>query len=484
MIKPRTLLGALALAVTAWALAGPSVAAVATCNFDKARLAFAGDARAQARCLLRPVRLMGALGPEQALPGALAQRLGEPTVVDRAALAKHLGTLPDPYAVKAAERLNQPVSSAGGKPALYFVIHDTSSPDVGLKPFPPGFDTDGPGNRLNSYLGANSKAHYFVNRLGEIAQGHDFATPWRATKLELNSVGTAARGRFLHIELIQPRRKEASHPGKYGFVAPDPGFTSSQYDSLALLYVVASTRAGKWMIPAYHAAVDAGLEDGHDDPQAFDLAAFDGAVTRLLGKLSAAPPAGSAETKSASPPAGATARWGDQNGRLAWTQAAWEAVDTLGPLLWADGAVPTDIAAYCPGYARQTAEGRKLFWVGLMSSLAKPESDFDPSVTYKEGFNDAQGRPVISRGLLQISRESANGYGCQIGKEQELHDPTTNLRCGARILNRLVSRSNVIAKLESKTWRGAAAYWSPFRKPDRRADVAGWVAGQPYCKAS
>jgi hypothetical protein len=482
MTKPRTLLSALALAVMTWALAEPSMAAVATCNFDKTHLAFAGDARAQARCLLRPVRLMGALGPEQDLPAALTQRLGEPTGVNRAALAKYLGALPDPYKVKAAERLNQPVSSAGGKPALYFVIHDTSSPDVGLKPFPPGFDTDGPGNRLNGYLGANSKAHYFVNRLGDVAQGHDFATPWRATKLELKSVGAAARGRFLHIELVQQRRKEASHPGKYGFVAPDPGFTPAQYDSLALLYVVASTRAGRWMIPAYHVAVDAGLEDGHDDPQAFDLTTFDGAVTRLLGKLSAVTPPDAA--KAAALPVEATARWGDQNGRRAWTQVAWDAVDTLGPKLWADGAVPTDITTYCPGYARQTADGRKLFWVGLMSSLAKPESGFDPSVQYKEAFNDAQGRPVISRGLLQISRESANGYGCKIGDEQELHDPATNLRCGVRILNRLVSRSNVIAKLESKTWRGAAAYWSPFRKPDRRADVAGWVAGQSYCKAS
>jgi len=53
--------------------------------------------------------------------------------------------------------------------------------------------------------------------------------------------------------------------------APTPGFTAAQLDRLALTYVAASVRRGQWMIPAFHAAIDVGLPNAHDDPQNFDL---------------------------------------------------------------------------------------------------------------------------------------------------------------------------------------------------------------------
>ena len=50
-------------------------------------------------------------------------------------------------------------------------------------------------------------------------------------------------------------------------------------------YVMASRRAGTWLIPAFHAAIDEGISDGHDDPQHFSLEAFDMALTSLLQAL-------------------------------------------------------------------------------------------------------------------------------------------------------------------------------------------------------
>ena len=41
--------------------------------------------------------------------------------------------------------------------------------------------------------------------------------------------------------------------------APTPGFTAAQYDGLALLYVIASVRAGAWLVPAFHAPIDADI---------------------------------------------------------------------------------------------------------------------------------------------------------------------------------------------------------------------------------
>jgi hypothetical protein len=58
--------------------------------------------------------------------------------------------------------------------------------------------------------------------------------------------------------------------------------TQEQYDRLALLYLIASSRAGVWMIPAFHAAIDEGTPDAHDDPQNFDLTKFDTSLGHLL----------------------------------------------------------------------------------------------------------------------------------------------------------------------------------------------------------
>jgi hypothetical protein len=95
----------------------------------------------------------------------------------------------------------------------------------------------------------------------------------------------ALKGLFLHVELVQPRKRHPKFRGDNDYLAPQPGFTSEQYDALALTYTVASLRAGQWLIPAYHAVLDKGIPDGHDDPQNFDLDAFAGSLARLLDAL-------------------------------------------------------------------------------------------------------------------------------------------------------------------------------------------------------
>jgi hypothetical protein len=168
--------------------------------------------------------------------------------------------------------------------ALYFVIHDTSSPYLGDKPFPKGFDRQERFNDVNQFLGKDAVAHLFNDRLGRVVVGHDFEVGWRATKLE-RSVGEAARGRFLHVENVQPRRADSSGSAGNDHLAPQPGLTHQQYKTLALLYVLASARLGEWMIPAFHANIDRGIPEAHDDPQNFDLAAFDSAVAVWVRQL-------------------------------------------------------------------------------------------------------------------------------------------------------------------------------------------------------
>jgi hypothetical protein len=75
------------------------------------------------------------------------------------------------------------------------------------------------------------------------------------------------------------------------FLAPSPGFSRAQYERLALIYIVASRRAGAWMIPAFHAVIDDGIPDKHDDPQNFEFAEFNDAINRLLARIPHGPAA-------------------------------------------------------------------------------------------------------------------------------------------------------------------------------------------------
>jgi hypothetical protein len=263
------------------------------CKFDPQTHSFAGDPAEQARCLLNPVRPVGRLGPAlETLPAALAARVGKdvdlPAMDALAALLRDRGAPDDTIAA-----LSRPLSRANdndpqARAAAYIVFHDTSTPNYRTQPWPQAIDDDPKINNLKRYACSNNieRAHVFINRRGGIFQPHDFSVPWRATKFETaTNYGTALKGLFLHIELIQPRRAMRGYGSKNDFLAPDPGFTKAQYDSLALTYAVASLRAGAWLIPAFHSVIDEGIRNKHDDPQNFDLPAFAQSLDKLVAEL-------------------------------------------------------------------------------------------------------------------------------------------------------------------------------------------------------
>jgi len=263
------------------------------CNFDPAELRFAGEPEAQARCLLAPVYKIGHLGPPlESLPAVFKDRVGRDT--DLPAREKLLALLREKkldndfggeLARPAARaRDNDPLAPV----ARYLVIHDTSSPNLRAKPWPKDIDQARSINELSRYSCSNKieRAHVFINRTGAVLHPHDFAVPWRATKFEMAvQFGTALKGLFLHVELVQPRRSEPRRGRNNDFQAPQPGFTPAQYDRLALVYVIASVRAGAWLVPAFHAVIDEGIRNKHDDPQNFELDAFAGSLERLIQRL-------------------------------------------------------------------------------------------------------------------------------------------------------------------------------------------------------
>lgn len=139
---------------------------------------------------------------------------------------------------------------------------------------------------------------------------------------------------------------------------------------------------------------------------------------------------------------------------------------------------PKDFKKYCKGL---TKENRKEFFVMLISSMARYESSHNPKVTYKEIFKDQKGKYVISRGLLQLSKESANGsrYQCGIKDENELHDPKVNLECTVKIMNHWVSTDKVIGTDK----KGGARYWSVLRETSNsNAKIINRLKQLPFCK--
>lgn len=297
--------GWIALLAVAGSLAGSAIAQpLGHCRFDSTTLQFEGDVTTQASCLLRRVAKWGKVDNGSAtLPAALSEIIDKPTGLLTTQLRAYLAAHTIDEAMLGGSLSHELSHAYGGAPsaklAQYFVIHDTSSPWLGNDKFPSNEVVML--NSFKSYGGPNAVAHVFVNRLGATFKGHDFAVPWRATKLESGVIGTQAKGLFIHIELLQPRRRDPAGGPKNDAVAPQPGFTPAQYDKLALLYAAASTRGGKWLIPAFHAAIDDGLDDAHDDPQNFELEQFAAALATLLQRL--AEPTVKAELMPAAAPA-------------------------------------------------------------------------------------------------------------------------------------------------------------------------------------
>jgi|GEM_PF-3103577 hypothetical protein len=184
------------------------------------------------------------------------------------------------------------------------------------------------------------------------------------------------------------------------------------------------------------------------------------------------------------------AAWSTKNRDGSWTKTAESAVIRSALV----NTVPADIGYFCPSYPNLNRLDRGRFWVGLLSAMAKPESNFKPEASYTERFHDSQGNRVVSRGLLQISIESANQkrYDCDIPYASKLHDPKINLHCGVKILAKWVHTDGVIAKTRGTNGqltpslrqpKGGARYWSTLRgKNGHLRNIADFTRNLPFCQ--
>jgi hypothetical protein len=265
------------------------------CAFDPDALSFVGEPQQQAMCLLRAFDRSRNLAPTlTSLPPVLAERVGSSSGLPSRGVLNALLVKLD-LGRDFAAGLWRPVSHARDNDpeapaARYFVIHDTSGPNFSGRSFPVNIDVSPKINNLRLFFCPDGwgRSHVVINRSGRMIVDHDFEIPWRETKFErAPRFAGALKGLFLHIELIQPRRRAPGRGRRNDAQAPTPGFTAAQYDGLALLYVIASVRADTWLVPAFHAPIDADIRGGHDDPQNFELQALATSLRELLKKLQA-----------------------------------------------------------------------------------------------------------------------------------------------------------------------------------------------------
>jgi len=165
-------------------------------------------------------------------------------------------------------------------------------------------------------------------------------------------------------------------------------------------------------------------------------------------------------------PAAAAMRWDHRPEADSWTETTLAALDGHGENLV--NTMPADIDTWCPAYRAADLDGRKAFWTGLLSTLAKHESTWNPR---------AVGGGGKWFGLVQIAPATARGYGCEARSGEALKDGELNLSCAVRILNVTVPRDGVV----SQGMRGVAADWGPFHSAGKRQDMIDWTSAQPYC---
>jgi hypothetical protein len=164
------------------------------------------------------------------------------------------------------------------------------------------------------------------------------------------------------------------------------------------------------------------------------------------------------------------ARLGDDQ---TW-QPEWDAIIEMAlPRGLLSPHVTSDVKHFCPRFAWMGDGDKRAYWAYFFQALAGAEAGLDPTsnvqhtepeVAVKDGVSQ---RIVRSEGLLQLTYQDADRYGCEFDWEKdkrlEEHDPAktilqprNNLLCGVKILEfQLIEQKK---PLLSKT-----SYWSPLR---------------------
>jgi hypothetical protein len=163
----------------------------------------------------------------------------------------------------------------------------------------------------------------------------------------------------------------------------------------------------------------------------------------------------------------------DELGVPSW-DPAWDATieKSLPPEMLSNSEARA-VKPFCPQFQQMSEADRRVFWAYVFQALAgaeaglKPTTDVrhtEPEVAVKDSVTN---RMVRSEGLLQLTYEDSDRYGCAFDwdKDKQLPEkdpqktilqPENNLKCGIRIMtNQLIDKHKPLAT--------GSSYWSTLR---------------------
>jgi len=135
--------------------------------------------------------------------------------------------------------------------------------------------------------------------------------------------------------------------------------------------------------------------------------------------------------------------------------------------------VPQDVRRFCPRFYQMSDADKRSFWAYFFQALASAEAGLDPQTNVRHTdpevakVDGVTHQMIRSQGLLQLTYEDQERYGCNFDWEADRHlalrdpdktilTPENNLRCGIKILH------NQIIK-QRKPLFARTSYWSTLQ---------------------
>jgi hypothetical protein len=187
--------------------------------------------------------------------------------------------------------------------------------------------------------------------------------------------------------------------------------------------------------------------------------------TRLAGQaqqanVEPAPPTPIAEKK-------------DELGVPSWDPAWDKMIEQSLPPEMLSNSEARAVKRFCPQFPEMSEADRKVFWAYVFQALAGAEAGLEPTTDVRHTEpevavkDSVTNRMVRSEGLLQLTYEDSDRYGCAFDwdKDKQLPEkdprksilqPENNLKCGIRIMSdQLIDKHKPLAT--------GSSYWSTLR---------------------
>jgi hypothetical protein len=175
------------------------------------------------------------------------------------------------------------------------------------------------------------------------------------------------------------------------------------------------------------------------------------------------------------------ARLGDET---TW-RPQWDAVlEKAIPESLLDPDVTPHVRQFCPRFGSMSDADKRVYWAYFFQALSGAEAGLNPtsSVQHTEPEvavkDSVSHRMVRSQGLLQLTYQDAERYGCDFDWNRDKHlaehdpaktilQPSNNLLCGVKILEFQIVE-------QKKPLITRTSYWSPLRP--------GWPGSHVFLK--